>query len=360
MAKVDRNARCACGSGKKYKNCCLARRAGNSGGIGKPADLAALVASTTTADHKRVLDSYIQTAMPLFLRGAPLEHLRFRRGVVFEDLADQRWQRLCDEAWLIDSRFEVERVLGRYTLQPEVRDGLHVISLQLERFGAESILIKYIATLEWNERLTRAERLADAISNDGVTELEAPPSDLDAWLADWIPTTRPSLLTPADYVALWLVPDDQLPFLWFPTITWRVSDYCLDQLENRKGNERVPWAWLTHRMMLGPKPEVASLLMHHTPLRSTPHRRQAGRAICRTNQPTKFYSMRLRRRGASATRGLSDSMTSWPPASFFAAVVAAGEPGVASLPRWWPSEHRRHAHRLPVGSNPLVCRAERL
>lgn len=207
--------------------------------------------------------------MPLFLRGAPLEHLRFRRGVVREDLDDERWQRLCDETWLIDSRSEMQRVLERYTLQPNVRDGLRVLLLLLERFGAQCVLIEYVATLQWNERVTRVERLATAIDDDAVTALEDPRFDLDAWLAGWIPATRPNLLTLADYLALWLVPDEQLPFLWLPDVTLRISDYCLDQLVHRKGDERIPWSWLTHKMMLGPKPEVANLLMQHTPLRTS-------------------------------------------------------------------------------------------
>jgi hypothetical protein len=207
--------------------------------------------------------------MPLFLQGAPLEHLRFRCGVVREDLDDERWQRLCDETWLIDSRCEMQRVLDLYTLQSHVREGLRVVLLMLERFGARSVLVEYIATLQWNERVTRAERLAAAVDDDAVTALQDPRFDLDAWFAGWISATGPHLLTSADYVALWLAPDDLIPFLWLPDVTLRISDYCLDQLEHRKGSERGPWSWLTHMMMLGPKPEIASLLMHQTSLRSS-------------------------------------------------------------------------------------------
>jgi len=108
------------------------------------------------ADHKDVLP-YTHAAMPLFLQGAPLEHLRFRRGLVREDLDDARWQGLCDETWLIDSRCEMQRVLDLYTLQPHVRDGLRVLLLLLERFGAQSVLRRWPSVAR-RELLSRVER----------------------------------------------------------------------------------------------------------------------------------------------------------------------------------------------------------
>ena len=74
LVEIGRNEPCPCGSGRKYKKCCLAVR---DAAVAVDPEMVAAVDQAIEDDDWEALHDRIDTVMPLFEHGAPLGHVRF-------------------------------------------------------------------------------------------------------------------------------------------------------------------------------------------------------------------------------------------------------------------------------------------
>jgi len=87
-------------------------------------------------------------------------------------------------------------------------------------------------------------------------------------LGDWLRRVRPPILTFADWFALRAATDDQLLGVWSWGVSPRISDYCLDRLDDPALAVRRSWTMLAALALLGKVPELGEVLLIHTPLRT--------------------------------------------------------------------------------------------
>jgi tetratricopeptide (TPR) repeat protein len=104
MAKMGRNDRCACGSGQKYKRCCLPRE-----------DAAA--AERAAADRAAALARTTERFAPMAAIGVEEDGLDDASNVVID---------LIDAGRLDDAEQAAQDLLARY---PEVHDGLERLAM---------------------------------------------------------------------------------------------------------------------------------------------------------------------------------------------------------------------------------------
>jgi hypothetical protein len=238
LVDVGRNEPCPCGSGRKYKKCCLAVR--DAATAVDPA-MAAAVDRAIEQDDWDPLHDRIDAAMAVFERGAPLEHVRFPQDQIRSRNPDRaELASLCTAGWLRRCELEIAHVLGRFELDAEQRDGLRLAAYLLRRFGAVSPTVEQVARLQVAEQVQRVRRFAEAISARGLTT-EQVMAGMDG-LLDWIERARPTVLSFAEWFALRSAADETLHGRWRSGISMRVCEACLDRLED--GSVEEPQAWL--------------------------------------------------------------------------------------------------------------------
>lgn len=237
LVDVGRNEPCPCGSGRKYKKCCLAVR--DAAVAVDPAMVAAVDRAVEDDDWESLHDR-VAAGIAVFERGAPLEHVRFPHDRIRSRNPDRvELANMCTAGWLRRCELEIAYVLDRFELDPRHRDGLRLAIYLLRRFGAQSPTVEEVAKLQVAEQVQRVRRFADAVSSRGLTT-EQVMAGLDG-LLDWVERTRPTVLSFAEWFALRTATDEQLPGRWRSGITMRVCDACLDELEHASED---PGAWL--------------------------------------------------------------------------------------------------------------------
>lgn len=260
LADVGRNEPCPCGSGRKYKKCCLAAR--DAAAVGDAA-MAAAVDRAIAEDHWEPLYGRVDVAMRLFERGEPLEHVRFWDGDV-RSRAPERAElaQLCTAGWLKRCEIEIAYVLDRFELGEEEREGLRLAGYLLRRFGAQSPTVEELAKLQASEYVKRMRRMANAVSAQGLTleELEAGGGDLVAW----IERARPTVLSFAQWLALRAMPREQFAGLWFSGIAVRVCEVCLDRVEGPRMADWQLWLDLAAATQLAQMPLLGRVLAYET------------------------------------------------------------------------------------------------
>src|SRR5512140_12616 len=186
LVDVGRNEPCPCGSGRKFKKCCLDVQVAAVAGGATELDVVALVNDAIETGYWAAVHPHIDRALELFARGGPLEHVRFRDDLVGSGYPDAtELARLCTTGWLNRCDLELARVLGRYKLPRDRRDGLRVAVHLLRRFGACSPLVEELARLQAGERAARVRRTVTALSHEGLTTAEATLIGVDE-LCDWL------------------------------------------------------------------------------------------------------------------------------------------------------------------------------
>jgi hypothetical protein len=260
LADVGRDEPCPCGSGRKYKGCCLAVR---DAVMGNDAALAAEVDRAIEEDDWEPPYGRVDAGMRLFERGAPLEHVRFWDGDVRSRTPDRaELAQLCTAGWLKRCELEIAYVLNRYRLKEEERDGLRLAGYLLRRFGAQSPTVEEIATLQAAEHVLRVRRMANAVSAQGLTLDEVMAGGGD--LVDWIERARPTVLSFAEWLALRTMPKESFSELWFSGIATRVCEVCLERLEDPKVADRRMWLDLAAATLLVQMPIIGRVLAYET------------------------------------------------------------------------------------------------
>ncbi len=238
LVDVGRNEPCPCGSGRKYKKCCLAAR---DAAIAVDPAMVAAVDRAIEDDDWEPLHDRIDAAMAVFERGAPLEHVRFPHDLIRSRNPDRaEMAKMCTTGWLRRCELEIAHVLDRFELDAEQRDGLRLAVYLLRRFGALSPTVEEIARLQVAEHVQRVRRFAEAVSSRGLTT-EQVMAGMEG-LIDWIERARPTVLSFAEWFALRTATDEQLHGRWLSGIAMRVCEACLDQLEDASVED--PHAWL--------------------------------------------------------------------------------------------------------------------
>lgn len=229
LAQPGRNEPCPCGSGRKYKKCCL----GAEPGAAVPGDLdvAALVDRAIETDDWDAVHEIFDRGFALFEPLAPLEHVRFRSDLIgAREPAPAAYARLCEGGWLRFCEREITYVLDHDELDLGARDGLRLAVYMLRRFGAKSPVVESVAALQAQEYTVRIRRFADALSVRGLTPAEVDASDDD--FEPWLQRARPAILPFADWFALRATSrDDDANALWLSAIAPRVCDVALARLD---------------------------------------------------------------------------------------------------------------------------------
>ena len=288
LADIGRNEPCLCGSGRKYKKCCLAREGAASS---VDPEVAAAVDRAIEDDDWEPLYDPIATAMTLFEPGAPLEHVRFGEVQMLPRMPDRaEIAQLCTGGWLRGCEREIAYVLGRFPLAAAERDGLRLAAYLLRRFGALSPTVDEIVKLQVDERVERLRRLATAISAQGFTleAVMAGCADLRAWLE----RIRPTVLSFAQWFALRTVPDELLDELWSFNAAARIGEACLDRLEDPALQDPPFWLDLAVAVLLTNVPMVGRMLSRIT----APHRV--------TDAERMMYEAVVHKRTGEALRGI--------------------------------------------------------
>lgn len=291
LVDVGRNEPCPCGSGHKFKKCCLAARDAAVVGRATDLDVAALVDQAIARDHWAPVHACVDHALGVFVPGAPLEHVRFRDDLITSHEPDPaELARLCTPGWLSQCELEIARVLRRYEVDRETRDGLRMAVHLVRRFGAGSPIVEEVVKLQLAERFARVRRFASVLV---AKRLSA--DDVSAgWpdLPDWIVRVRPAVLSFSEWFALRVAPEGQRETLWLSSIAPYVCDTVLDLLEQTAIDDPQPWVQLASLALLGQAPEVGRLLALLTPPRAP------------TPDEQDIYDHLTRQQGSEALRGV--------------------------------------------------------
>jgi hypothetical protein len=242
LVEIGRNEPCPCGSGRKYKKCCLAAR---DAAIAVDPEMVAAVDQAIEDDDWEALHDRMDAGMAVFERGAPLEHVRFPQDQIRSRNPDRaEMASMCTAGWLRRCELEIARVLDRFELHAKERDGLRLAAYLLRRFGTVSPTVEAIVRLQVAEHVRRVRRFAEAVSSRGLTT-EDVMDGMDGVL-DWFERARPTILSFAEWFALRTATDEQLHGRWLSGISMRVCEVCLDQLEagSVEGPSCDPQAWL--------------------------------------------------------------------------------------------------------------------
>jgi hypothetical protein len=256
LANIGRNEPCPCGSGRKYKKCCLSAE-GSAFAVG-PSLVAAVDRAFEDRDWEPLYD-LVEAGMTVFERGGPLEHVRFAEHQMPSSAPDTvELTQLCAGGWLRRCEREIAYVLDRHEFADDASDGLRLAAYLLRRFGAISPTIDEIMTLQVNERVERLRRLATAISARGLTfeAVVTDPTDL----ALWIERIGPTVLSFAQWFALRTAPDDLLDELWSFNAAARIGDACLDRLAEPSLEDPQCWLSLAATAFLTDVSEMGRML----------------------------------------------------------------------------------------------------
>ena len=108
---------CPCGSGRKYKTCCL--EAGSAALQSSELDVAGMVNEAIETDDWSPLDGLVDTAMRLFEAGQPLEHIRFRDHMVLaRPMEPAEITHLCGAGWMRRAEYEIAHVIADTSCRP--------------------------------------------------------------------------------------------------------------------------------------------------------------------------------------------------------------------------------------------------
>ena len=260
LVDVGRNEPCPCGSGRKYKKCCLGVR---DAAIAVDPALVAAVDQAIEDDDWEPLHARINAAMSVFERGAPLEHVRFPHDLIRSRNPDRgELANMCTAGWLRRCELEIAHVLDRFELTADERDGLRLAVYLLRRFGALSPTVEELARLQVAEHVQRVRRFADAISARGLTR-EQVMAGMDG-LLDWVERVRPTSLSFAEWVALRPATDDQIHGRWLSGLAMRVCEECLDQLEDASVEDQRAWLLLASSTLFVARTSLGGLLVDLT------------------------------------------------------------------------------------------------
>jgi hypothetical protein len=267
QSAVGRNEPCPCGSGRKYKKCCLAaHEAAVRVGVDE-IDVKAVVEHAIETRHWKAVDGFVDRALELFAAGGPLEHVRFRDDLVMaHDPESTDMTRLCSAGWAMQSELAIARVLDRGDLAPGARDGLRMAIYLLRRFGARSKLVEKLGALQIGEDRARRARFVAALTTRGwtVDDLKARWTELVAWLD----RVRPPLLSFAEWFALRQASPERLADVWLATVARRVCDRCLDRLDDPDLADPGQWVQLAALTLFADAPTLCGMLVESTPLRA--------------------------------------------------------------------------------------------
>jgi hypothetical protein len=267
LVDVGRNEPCPCGSGRKYKKCCLGARDLLVAVTSSDLDVAALVDRAIEDDEWEAVHEVFDQGFELFEPAAPLEHLRFREDQIrsltpsvaeLAKLWTSGWQRRCEQ--------EIGFVLEHVDLEQGERDGLRMAVHLLRRFGARSPLVESLAELQAAERSVRARKFGDTVSKLGLTMDDVE----DGWmeLFTWIKRERPPILHFADWFSLRATPEEnEVENLWLSNISVRVCDTALCLLERPNPRDPREYVQLAAITLQGEVPQLGLVLPQTTPPR---------------------------------------------------------------------------------------------
>ena len=260
LVEIGRNEPCPCGSGRKYKKCCLAVR---DAAVAVDPELVAAVDQAIEDDDWEALHDRMDAGMAVFERGAPLEHVRFPQDQIRSRNPDRaEMAQMCTAGWLRRCELEIAHVLDRFDLTAEQRDGLRVAAYLLRRFGTASPTVEEVARLQVAEQVHRVRRFADAVSARGLTT-EQVVDGMDG-LLDWIERARPTVLSFAEWFALRTATDEQLHGRWLSGISMRVCEACLDQLDDTSAEDSQAWLLLAASTLFVDRSPLGRVLVEET------------------------------------------------------------------------------------------------
>jgi hypothetical protein len=242
LVEIGRNEPCPCGSGRKYKKCCLAAR---DAAVAADPEMVAAVDQAIEDDDWEALHDRMDAGMAVFERGAPLEHVRFPQDQIRSRNPDRaEMANMCTAGWLRRCELEIAHVLDRFELGAGQRDGVRLAAYLLRRFGKVSPTVEEIARLQVAEQVHRVRRFAEAVSSRGLT-MEQVMAGMEG-LLDWIDRARPTVLSFAAWFALRTATDAHLHERWLSGISMQVCEACLDELEGGSVEDPSfdPQAWL--------------------------------------------------------------------------------------------------------------------
>jgi hypothetical protein len=261
LATAGRNEPCPCGSGRKYKKCCLVTRDAQLASAGL--DLVALVDRAVVDDDWDAVHEVFDQGFALFEPTAPLEHVRFRQDQISPRTPDvAELSRLCTAGWQLRCEQEISYVLGRHDLTPGERDGLRLARYLLRRFGARSPLVEELAELQAGERGFRARKVGDAMSRLGVTaqDIAVGGNEILAWLE----RERPVMLLFSDWVALRSTPAPDVEELWLSCVAARVCDSVLVLIDRPGLRDARHWIQVAAFSLLSLVPQLGHVLPRFT------------------------------------------------------------------------------------------------
>jgi hypothetical protein len=260
LVEAGRNEPCPCGSGRKYKKCCLAA---HDAAVAVDPALVAAVDQAVEDDDWEPLHGRIDAAMVLFEHGGPLGHVRFPYDLIRSRNPDgAEMAQMCTAGWIRRCEGEIARVLDRFQLHAEERDGLRLAVYLLRRFAALSPTVEEIATLQVAEHIQRVRRFAGVISARGLTMEQVMAGTAD--LPEWIERARPTVLSFAEWFALRTATDEQLEVLWLSGVAMRVCDACLDRLEDPSLEDAGSWLALAATALFIHRSSLACVLVYAT------------------------------------------------------------------------------------------------
>lgn len=259
LAGVGRNEPCPCGSGQKYKKCCLSAREALIAGSVSTLDVAALVDRAIADDDWDAVEEVFDQGFLLFEPMGPLEHVRFRHDLITARAPDAaELSRMCTAGWQRHCEEAIAYVLARHALDPEERDGLRLASYLLRRFGAQSALVEAIAELQVAEHGVRVQKFGDTLSRFGYTLNDIAGDWIES--LDWIQREQPSTLLFADWFALRSTPAADADDLWLSSVAPRVCDLALAALERPDLREARRWAQIAAIALLHGIPQLGIVL----------------------------------------------------------------------------------------------------
>ncbi|HEX3482913.1 MAG TPA: SEC-C metal-binding domain-containing protein [Kofleriaceae bacterium] len=282
LVEIGRNEPCPCGSGRKYKKCCLAAR---DAAVAAEPEMVAAVDQAIEDDDWEALHDRMDAGMAVFQRGAPLEHVRFPQDQIRSRNPDRaEMAKMCSAGWLRRAELEIAHVLDRFRLDAAQRDGLRLAAYLLRRFGAVSPTVEEVAQLQVAEHMQRVRRFAEAVSSRGLT-MEEVMADMDGLLG-WIERVRPTVLSFAEWFALRIATDEQIHGRWLSGISMRVCEACLDQLEDPSGEDPRIWLLLAASTLFVDRSPLGRVLAELTSPRQLTESERMLHAGLAGTQPT--------------------------------------------------------------------------
>jgi hypothetical protein len=250
LAQTGRNEPCPCGSGRKYKKCCLGAPDAAAARAPNDLDVAALVDRAIAGGDWEPVHEVFDRGFVLFEPLGPLEHVRFRCDLVAAGPpSPSEYARLCEGGWLRYCEREIGYVLDRHALEEGERDGLRLAVHMVRRFGAKSPVVESIAALQAQEYRVHMTRFTDALARRGLSV-----ADIDATRDDFVPWLErvcPAVLPFADWFALRAAPDDDEDALWLSAIAMRVCDVTLARLDSSDLPDPIHWLSIAARALAG-------------------------------------------------------------------------------------------------------------